>query len=131
MSSNSRPNVVSRLQETTFAVWCEDSPEAAAEIRTRALDGHLAHIEANHERYLVAGPFRNGDCERITGSFFVIVARDEADARALMEGDPYISGGLYATVTYRRVTPAAGRWMGGVIWESPDALRNVATGAGN
>lgn len=122
------PKRVPRLAETVFAVWCEDGPDAP-QIRETCLDGHLAYVEARIDRYLIAGPMRRGAEESLSGSLFLILADNEDAARAFMAGDPYVSQGAYARLDYRRLTPAAGRWMGGgVIWESADALRGRANG---
>jgi hypothetical protein len=116
-----------RLEETAFAVWCADG-EAAEALRRDRLDGHLAFVEAHHERYLVAGPLRRDAEARLAGSLFVILAETEAEAREFMSGDPYVSAGVYQSMVYRRLTPAAGRWMGGVIWEDADDIRARAAG---
>lgn len=127
MSSGS-PRKVPRLAEGAFAVWCEDGPDAP-HIREAHLDGHLAYVEENIDRYLIAGPLRRGSGEALCGSLFIVIADDEDAARAFMAGDPYFSKGAYARVDYRRLTPAAGRWMdGGVIWDSADELRGRAKG---
>lgn len=122
-----RPKTVPRLAESVFAVWCEDGP-AAAEARLLELDGHLAHIERHHDRYLIAGPLRPGDASAICGSLLLVLAETEEEARQLMQGDPYVTQGAFARMEFRRLTPAAGRWLGGVIWESADQLRPHARG---
>ena len=122
-----RPAVVPRIEGAVFAVWCEDAPDGAR-LRRDHLDAHLAHVERNHDRFLAAGPLRGDGGPALVGSLFIVSARDEGDARALMAGDPYFACGAYARVTYRAFTPAAGRWMGGVIWESAESLRAVADG---
>lgn len=128
MKSGQNPAVVPRPEKGVFAVWCEDNPASAASVRDSALDGHLAYIEKHFHRYLVAGPMRRGGEELISGSLLVVLAETEAEARDLIEGDPYVQCGLYENIEYRRLTPAAGDWIGGVIWASADALRNVGTG---
>lgn len=122
-----KPPVVPRLKSKVFAVWCEDGPGAPA-LRKTHLDGHLRYIERFHGRYLAAGPMRRGEDPALVGSLFVVTAADEADARAFLNGDPYFSEGLFQTVSIRAFTPAAGVWMGGVIWESAEELRAVADG---
>lgn len=131
MNSGQKPTVVPRLEQGVFAVWCEDDPTGAAEIRDAALEGHLAYIEDHFDRYLAAGPMRAGDENTISGSLLIIRAETEADARALIEGDPYVQTGLYARIKYRRLTPAAGAWLGGVIWDSAESLRAVASSQPN
>lgn len=125
--TRSRVATVPRHPEAVFAVWCSDGPDAER-LRETHLDGHLAHVEANHERYLVAGPLRRDGETGLCGSFFIVAADTEAEARAFMAGDPYFTCGLYERIEYRALTPAAGRWMGGVIWESAQELRSKAGG---
>jgi uncharacterized protein YciI len=121
------PKRVARLNETAFAVWCVDGKGGAA-LRSAHLEGHLAHVERHHDRFLVVGPMRRDGAAELVGSLFILAAESEDDARAVMSGDPYVAHGVYAEIIYRRLTPAAGRWMGGVIWENADSLRNVADG---
>ena len=101
-------------EPTVFAVLCVDDPERA-ELRRSEVDAHLAYVEANIERYAAAGPLYDAD-GAMRRSLFLIYAEDEADAQAFMAGDPYVSSGLYASIEYRRFLPAAGRWIGGVVW---------------
>lgn len=122
-----RPATVPRLSGEVFAVWCEDGPGAGA-LRRSHLDGHLAHVERHHDRYLVAGPLRRDGAAALVGSLFVVTARNEDEARSFLQEDPYFQCGLFARIDVRTLTPAAGRWIGGVIWDSPDALRAVADG---
>ena len=77
--------------------------------------------------YLVCGPLRNPGEPALVGSFFLLVADDAAEAEALVSGDPYFRSGMYADVQIREATPAGGRLMGGVIWESADAVRDKAS----
>jgi hypothetical protein len=50
------------------------------------------------------------------------------DARALMDGDPYFTSGLYGRVEIYAQTLAVGEYLGGKIWDSADALRPLAAG---
>lgn len=49
--------------------------------------------------------------------------------RALMEGDPYFTCGLYETVEIFDQTLAIGRYLGGKIWESAQAVRARTAGS--
>jgi len=111
-----QPETVERTR-TVFAVLCQDDP-AMTHVREAALDAHLAHVAAHVERYAVAGPLLD-ETGAMTRSMFLIFAEDEAEARAFMARDPYVAGGLYADMDYRRFVPAAGVWIGGVIWDQP------------
>jgi hypothetical protein len=122
-----QPALAPRLAESAFAVWCADGPKAG-ELRKAHLDGHLDYIERHYDRYLVAGPLRRDGEARLAGSLLVIVADTEAEARRFLGGDPYVAEGVFAEMIFRKMTPAAGRWMGGVIWEGPESLRALADG---
>ena len=98
-----------------FAVLCSDDP-AMRHVREEALAAHLAYVADNFERYAVAGPLLD-EAGVMTRSMFLIYAESETEARAFMAADPYVAGGLYAEIEYRRFVPAAGDWIGGVIWD--------------
>lgn len=122
-----KPPVAPRIDGAVFAAWCEDGPESAERRRVH-LDGHLNYVERWHDRYLVAGPLRRSGEPDLVGSLFVVRAYDEEDARRFLDGDPYFSEGVFKSVAIRHFMPAAGVWMGGVIWESADSLRPIADG---
>ena len=67
---------------TLFAFYCRDG-ENGATLRERLLADHLAHIEANIDKFAVAGPLKHGD--KTVGSIVVVKAEDEAEARAIFE----------------------------------------------
>ena len=115
---------VAKLETSTFLVICLDGPETGP-LRNEHLEGHLIHIENNNDRYRVAGPMRKDADSDIIGSFFLIEASDEEDAREMMSGDPYISSNMYASVTYNHIMPACGQWMGGVTWDREEVMANV------
>lgn len=117
---------VDRVPEQTFLVLAFDAEGSACK-REQGLDGHLRHIEQNIERYLAAGPLREPGGESLIGSFFLVVAEDETDAMSLLNDDPYMQSDLYGEVRVLSATPAAGRWMGGVIWDSADDLRGKSS----
>lgn len=120
------PPTVPRLP-SLFQFLCWDGPDSAGR-RVADLDGHLAHVEANWTRYLVAGPMRAPDAEAIIGSMFLVFADTADDAWALMKGDPYITNGQYARIDVHHATASIGTAVGGKIWESADAIRHRATG---
>ncbi len=117
---------VDRVPGQTFLVLAFDAQGSAA-TREQELDGHLRHIEKNFERYLAAGPLREPGGTSLIGSFFLVVAEDETDAMSLLNGDPYMQCQMYGEIRVLSATPAAGRWMGGVIWDSPDDLRGKSS----
>ena len=117
---------VPRIESAVFLVTCLDG-EGSAEIRQRELDGHLEYVEKHAENYLVAGPLREPGEQALVGSFFLVAADDADAARAIVSEDPYVKSGMYREITVKEAVPAGGRFMGGVIWESADAIRDKAS----
>ncbi len=113
---------VDRIDGEVFLVLAFDGPDTAA-TRDEALDGHLEYVEQRCEDYLICGPLREPGGTDLIGSFFLLVADDEDQARELVSGDPYVRSGMYAEIRVLSATASAGRLMGGVIWESADAIR--------
>lgn len=118
---------VPRIDGSVFLVLAYDAPGSEA-IRDRELEAHLDYVERNVDRYLVCGPLRNPGEAPLIGSFFLVHAASAEDARALVSGDPYVRSGMYADVRVEEATPAGGRFMGGVIWESAEAIRAAQSG---
>jgi uncharacterized protein len=123
----SPPPVVSRLSEKCYLVFCRDGP-GSGEARIRLLKGHLDHVEAHWRRYVTAGPIRNPGSEALIGSVFLVLADSLEDAQSLMNGDPYISSGMYETIEYTEFSNSVGRFIGGKIWESVAAIAHLAAG---
>jgi uncharacterized protein YciI len=113
---------VERYTQRQFLVVTRDGPDSAP-LRDQHLEGHLEHIEKHLARYVVCGPILKDGGPELQGSFFVVFGDDEQDARALLDGDPYLQCGMYASVEVNEVTTAGGSAMGGVIWESVAAVR--------
>ncbi|MEO0996082.1 MAG: YciI family protein [Pseudomonadota bacterium] len=120
---------VDRMTKNVFLVVASDREDGdTGRLRDTALEGHLEYVEKNCQRYLICGPMWSGDGATIVGSFFVVEADDEDAARALVSGDPYVDAGIYADIRVTKVTASAGRWMGGVIWESAASVRARTAG---
>jgi uncharacterized protein len=121
------PPTVARWPQKCFLFLCHDADGSAA-LRARDLDGHLAHVEANWQRYVICGPMRQPGGEALVGSMFLTLAESEDDAWALMNQDPYFTNGQYARVEVMEQTLSLGLFLGGKIWESADAIRHRAAG---
>jgi uncharacterized protein len=123
----SAPATAPRLEQPCFLVICRDGSDSAVP-RGEFLKEHLDHVEAHWQRYVTAGPIREPGAEKLVGSVFLVLADSLEDAKALMEGDPYLTCGMYETVEYKEFTNSVGRFIGGKIWESAEAVANVAAG---
>lgn len=121
------PPFVPRPAKKCYLVTCLDKPETA-HLRSEHLAGHLEHVEKNWQRYLTAGPIRNPGEEPLIGSIFLVFADSLSECKNLMDGDPYLTCGMYETVTYNELTNSIGQFLGGKIWENVESLAHRAAG---
>jgi len=106
-----------------WVVLCMDNEALdTAALRRKARDAHFAYIESVLDRLLVAGPLAVPGSKVHKASLFIYAAASAAEARALVEADPFFLAGIYARIEVHPFTPAAGQWIGGTLWG--------ATGAG-
>lgn len=97
-----------------YAVISRDTADAERR-RAEARDAHFAHIETILDKVAVAGPLKDA-AGRFTGSLVVLRADSEAEARAILESDPYYRAGVWEDIRIEAFTAAAGDWIGGKIW---------------
>lgn len=98
-----------------YCIHAIDGP-GSAEKRPKLIGEHLAHVEANIDRYFVAGPLKNADGQTI-GSMLVVEAADEADARAFLDQDPYAGVNLWSEIHVAAFAAVAGTSVGGAAWK--------------
>ncbi|QLC26086.1 YciI family protein [Parasphingopyxis algicola] len=104
------------MPSAAYIAWCKDLPgDEPARLRKELAPAHFVHIETIMDKIRVAGPVRNENGETI-GSMLVFNAESEAEARALLDRDPYAGAGLWESVEIHPFLPAAGEWIGGKIW---------------
>ncbi len=118
---STKPQRVERLGQTCYLVICTDAPDTD-HLRLDHMVGHLNHVEEHWQRYVTAGPIREPGKTALVGSVFLVLADSLEDCKALMAGDPYLTCGLYGSVEYKELTNSIGQYIGGKIWESPEAL---------
>jgi uncharacterized protein YciI len=77
-----------------FVIIGRDGPEAKA-LRPKLRPAHLAHLDAYHRegRVKLAGPLTDG-----AGSLIVLDAADVDSVRRIADADPYVAGGVFASV---------------------------------
>jgi len=90
-----------------YAIIGIDVPDSLAR-RAAARPAHVLRLEAlrNEGRLLLAGPFPAIDGTEpgpagYTGSLIVAEFADLGAARAWADADPYVTGGVYASVSVR------------------------------
>ena len=115
---------ISKFEKQSFMFTCLDGDKTLP-LRNKHLFGHLDHIEANNDKYRVAGPMRKDVDGEIFGSFFIVEADTEAEAWDIMRGDPYISSDMYETITVNHFVPACGKLLGGIIWDQDEIRANI------
>jgi len=113
---------VEKFEKGTFMFTCIDG-EKTKELRAKHLFGHLDHIEANNDKYRLAGPMKANN--EFIGSFFLVAADTEDEAWDVMRGDPYISSDMYESVTINPFIPACGKLLGGVTWDQNEIRTNI------
>jgi len=100
-----------------YIALCDDDPTVdAAGLRRQEKTAHFAYIESILDQLLVAGPLADAATGEYQASLFVYATNAEAEARALLENDPYFRAGIYGRIRITEFTPAAGEWLGGKIW---------------
>lgn len=90
-----------------YAFYCRDG-EDAPRIRPTVREEHFAHIFANAGRYKLGGPLKR-DAEPV-GSLIVIEGKDETDARAIFESDPYFIAGVWQSINVTEFEFLTGTW---------------------
>ena len=75
-----------------------DKPDGL-ELRLKTRPVHLEYLKANAGRLFAAGPVLTPDAQAPVGSLLLVEAKDEADLRAFLAGDPYDKAGLFVTLT--------------------------------
>lgn len=92
-----------------FILECLDKPGSLG-VRQATRPDHLAYVEANIARVVVAGPIFADDGTTPIGSLLILDMDSRAEVEAFAAADPYTKAGLFDTVTirpWRKVFPAA------------------------
>lgn len=92
-----------------FVLIAHDGPDGPAR-RHQHRDAHLAYLADLDRagRILLAGPIRNDQEDASVGAVIVFEAADLADAQRLVQQDPFVRGGVFASVTvapFRKAFP--------------------------
>ena len=81
-----------------FVEYAKDGADGAAR-RNANRDAHVAHIQAANEAGKIAfsGPLKD-EAGASIGVVILFEAADLAGARQWVDEDPYVAGGVYATI---------------------------------
>lgn len=94
-----------------FCFYCRDG-EDSQKLRAMHKEAQREWMREHDANYLTAGPLLNARGEFV-GSLLVIQAEDEATARATINDDPYVTGGVWQSIRVDRFEPVKGRWKEG------------------
>ena len=83
-----------------FAVICQDKPDSQ-ELRQANRPAHIEFLDGLGDALKLAGPFVSEDGDAMTGSLLIVEADSLADARDLVDDDPYALAGLFARTDIR------------------------------
>lgn len=104
-------------ERLSTVVVCTDKPGAeTTAARQDVLAVHLEYVETILDRIMVAGPMYADDAETLIGSLYIFNTGDEAEARALLENDPYFKADFWAEIRINPFLGAAGTAVGGKTW---------------
>ena len=106
-----------------YLVRCETAP-GTQDLRPTVGPGYVRYLETQIDRIAFAGQVFEGDATDPTARLYIVTAADAEAARAMMEGSPYYTAGLYAGCTVARFSGVIGTLLGGVAW--PDDLSQSA-----
>ena len=89
-----------------FVFIAHDGPQGF-ERRQQHRQHHVAYLEKlNHDGQLVyGGPIRD-ESDRSIGALLVLDVPDQASARAIVEHDPYVKGGVFERFELNRFVRA-------------------------
>lgn len=94
-----------------FCFYCRDG-ENNENLREMHLKAQREWMAEHDENYLTAGPLLNAKGDFV-GSLLIIEAEDETAARATINDDPYVTGGVWQSIRVDRFEPVKGRWKEG------------------
>ncbi|MFT7289515.1 MAG: hypothetical protein ACI87W_003652 [Halieaceae bacterium] len=99
----------------SYMAFCEDNP-GSGPLREAHRVEHLAYIESILDSIQVAGPLWENEGENVDASTIIYRTDSLDDAKQLLEADPNHKAGIYASVRWFKIYPAAGEWVGGKNW---------------
>ena len=80
-----------------FVATCFDKP-GHLQTRLDARPAHLGYLASLKSKLKLAGPFLGPDGQTPIGSMLIYDVADDAEARALLDDDPFAKAGLFASM---------------------------------
>ena len=91
-----------------FCFYCRDGEDSET-LRKLHLAEQRKNMAEHDQNYLTAGPLTNRKGEFV-GSLLIIEADSEEEARAAVNDDPYVTGGVWQSIRVDKFEPVKGRW---------------------
>ena len=82
-----------------FALVAYDRPGAVPS-RADLRPDHLKHLDSLGDQLVLAGPFLD-EAGNMVGSIVVVEAPALSDAKVILDRDPFMTGGLFDSVTVK------------------------------
>jgi uncharacterized protein YciI len=73
--------------------------QGGLDLRLKTRPVHLEYLKANAYRLFAAGPVLSPDGKSPVGSLLLVEAKDEAELKDFLAGDPYDKAGLFDTLS--------------------------------
>ena len=80
-----------------FVIYCKDKP-GHGQVRAANREAHLAHLKAQGDALVTAGPLTTDAGDAMVGSLIVLDLPDRGAAEKFATEDPYARAGLFETV---------------------------------
>jgi len=84
-----------------YALICTDKPDSL-QLRLDTRPAHLEHLRGLGDALKLGGPMLDEESGDPNGSFVVVEAASEQEARAIAERDPFNKVGIFASIDVRR-----------------------------
>lgn len=80
-----------------FVVLKKDKPNHE-HLRAEVRPAHLEFLNANKDKVALGGPLMSEDGSKMVGSMIAVEAESAAEAKVLLENDPFAKAGLFQSV---------------------------------
>lgn len=101
-----------------YIIYQEDRDEGAAAIRAQLREPHFAYLKAHTDILVLGGALLADEGDARLGSCFIVNVPNRAAAEAFSREEPFRRGGLFKSVTIRRMR--RGQWNPAAAPKTPE-----------
>ena len=90
-----------------YAIHCLDKPNSL-DLRMANREAHVAHLKANLDHLVSAGPLLSDDGQTMIGSLIIVDFAEKTALDTFVANDPYAKAGLFQSVSvkpWKKVLP--------------------------